>query len=66
MIDKNKLQEELMVKKMKLCDLPIYLGISKTALWRKITGRTEFTLAELKKIRNLIGSRKTTEIFFEN
>lgn len=45
-----------------LDDLSKHLGITKRTLYNKISGKTDFTLEEAKKIKTLLG-RSIDEIF---
>lgn len=42
-----------------------YLGISRTAFYRKSNGKSEFTLAEIRKLMELLNLESADEIFFD-
>lgn len=44
-----------------ICDI---IGISRTTLYMKMKGKSEFTLGELQRIADLIGVDAMTSIFF--
>ena len=43
------------------------IGISNTAWWRKVSGRSQFTQGEICKLRDLLNlsAEQTVEIFFD-
>lgn len=42
------------------------IGISRSALYRKLAGKSEFTLAEIRAIADVLDLTNTTAIFFAN
>lgn len=54
-IKSNGLTEEEFCKKV---------GISRSALFRKKSGKTEFTLGEIKKIMDVLNLETANDIFF--
>ncbi len=43
-----------------------YLGISRTAFYRKSNGKSEFTLGEIQKLMDLLHLESADEIFFDS
>ena len=62
------LKYELEVKKIGLNDLCMKLKLSRSALYRKMTGRSDFTRSEIQIIINELhlDKDKTESIFFSN
>lgn len=42
-----------------------FLGISESSLRYKLSGKTEFTLSEIKKLKQLLGENLSVEYLFE-
>lgn len=64
-IKSNEIKAELARKNMTQNDLAKAMGISPTSLWHKMTGVTEFTLAEIRCVRDALNLNddKLIEIF---
>jgi len=62
------LKYELELKKVKPNDLCIKLNLSRSALYRKMTGKSDFTRTEIQVIINELelDKDKTESIFFSN
>ena len=60
------LKSELVLKDKSLKDLARDIGISATALYRKIKGVSEFSASEIKKISQILNlsNDKIIDIFF--
>ena len=65
-MDANKLRYYIANRGRNISDLEKAIGISKTALYRKMRGKTEFTREEIQKIIDYLGlsDAETIEIFF--
>ena len=64
MVDKNLLRAELILQNITAKDLADILGISQSAISKKINGISEFSLSELQTISSKLGIEKTISIFF--
>lgn len=64
-MDSKRLKAELVLKGMSVTEFAKYLGMSSTTLYRKMTGKSMFTLAEVAKARKMFGNRVADAIFFE-
>lgn len=64
-IKTNEIKAELARKNMTQGSLAKAIGISPTSLWHKMTGVTEFTLAEVRSVRDTLNldDDKIIEIF---
>ncbi len=65
-MDVALLEYEMKRRGLTRADLCRELGISRTALYRKLTGSSEFTLSEIKSIGELLGLESLIPIFFAN
>lgn len=63
-MDKLRLEYELKRNGKSNEDVCAILGISRTTFYRKMNGESEFTLVELQRIAEIIGTETMTEIFF--
>lgn len=65
-MDANKLKYYIAARGKTLADVETALKIGKATLYRKINGKTEFTLLELRRIIILLGLSvdEIMEIFF--
>lgn len=50
----NNIKKIIEKKGMKLLAIAKILGISRTALWYKLTNKSEFTQSELKKLSDVL------------
>lgn len=64
MFDSKRLKAELIIRGKSYSDLADYLELSKSAVSKKVNGKTEWTLSELRAIGGLIGHEAMNEIFF--
>lgn len=64
MFNANLLKAELLIKGISTEELAKILGINKSTLSKRINGKSEWTLSELKKVGEVIGGEKLNEIFF--
>ena len=64
----NLLKAEIVLKDKKIPNIALDLGISKTSLYRKLNGRSEFTRGEIVKLINILDIKKdyAIEIFFSD
>ena len=53
-MDSTYIRVAMVKQKVKMKDLAAVAGISKSSLWRKLNGKTDFKAAELKKIENYL------------
>lgn len=67
-MDTNLLKSQIVLKGQNVSGISNILGISKSALYRKLKGQSEFTRTEIVKLVNLleIEKEKAYEIFFTN
>lgn len=63
-MDKDLLFYEIKKRKMTVNSLCKAIGISKSAFYRKCSGKTQFTLPEMKKIIAELNLESPTSIFF--
>lgn len=64
-MDKLKLEYEMKAKGVGVGDLCQFVGISRSAYYRKMNGRSEFTQGEIQKIVDLLGLQSPMGIFFK-
>lgn len=65
-MDRYLLEYEMKTRKItneKMCDL---LGMSRSAFYRKCSGKSEFTQSEIQKIVDILGLDSPVGIFFSN
>lgn len=63
-MDKALLEYKMKKKKMSIADMCDKLGISRSAFYRKCTGRSEFTQSEIQVIVDCLGLESPMDIFF--
>lgn len=63
MINKNKLEAALVLNGFSKAKFAAYLGISTSAASKKINGKSEFTVPEVRKTAELVGKETAREIF---
>jgi transcriptional regulator with XRE-family HTH domain len=61
-----KLEYEMKTRNITRADLCEKLGISRTALYRKCKGESEFTLSEIQKIVDYLNLESPMGIFFDD
>ena len=61
----NEIKAELARKEMTQGELASAIGLSQSGLWKKMTGTTEFTLNEIRNIRDVLSldNKQIVEIF---
>ncbi len=66
MIDIKLLKAEMVMKEIKIPTLAQKIGIDKVTFYRKISGKSEFTIGEIYKIIDVlkIPDEKIVSIFF--
>lgn len=64
MIDVKALKKLLIDKDKTMSGLALYLGISKTTLYRKLNGESDFYRGEMQKTREYLGEENIDFIFF--
>ncbi len=62
----RELMSELAYKNCNVTDLAATLGLSKTSIYRKLSGKTDFTCTEIEKIKTKLdmSDEKLVKIFF--
>lgn len=63
-MNKFKLEYEMREKGVNITSLAHELHISRSALYRKLNGKSEFTLSEVQHIVDFLGLKSPVEIFF--
>lgn len=64
MFDEGKFREAVNNSGKTMEDVSNHLGINNSTLWRKVTGKTEFTRTEIQLICGLLHLDSPNEIFF--
>lgn len=65
-MNKKLLEYELKKRRISIGMMCDKMGMSRSAFYRKCNGITEFTLSEINKIVEIIGSESAIPIFFAN
>ncbi|NJJ36509.1 hypothetical protein GSQ51_18190 [Clostridioides difficile] len=62
------LKSEIILKEKNVSDLASDIGISKSAMYKKICGKTEFTYYEISQITKCLqlNKKKAIDIFFNH
>ena len=63
-MDRLKLEYEMKSRGVNVDDLCEAVGISRSAYYRKMSGKSEFTRAEIEKIIDCLGLKSPMGIFF--
>lgn len=63
-MDKARLRYEMDKRNVSVSDLQIVLGISKSAIYRKMKGESEFTQSEIQKIVDYLDLDSPVGVFF--
>ena len=63
-MDKLKLEYEMKKRGVSVDDLCNAVGISRSAYYRKVNGKSEFTQGEIQKIVDYLGLSSPMGIFF--
>lgn len=61
----QRLLREMRSRGVSIAEMCDFLGISRTAFYRKRTGRSEFTLTEIQKIVAMLGLGSPVGVFFD-
>ena len=64
MMDKARLEYEMMKHSISKSDMCAMLGISRSAFYRKCNGESEFTQSEIQKIVDILDLKSPMGIFF--
>lgn len=64
MMDKARLEYEMMKHNISKSDMCTMLGISRSAFYRKCNGESEFTQSEIQKIVDILDLKSPMGIFF--
>ena len=62
----NAFKSQLALKGLTLNELAKKIGISRSAMYRKLNGKSEFTRQEIIDIMAAFGADDPTEIFFKD
>jgi transcriptional regulator with XRE-family HTH domain len=63
-MNKAKLRDEMKQRGISIADMCRTLGISRSAFYRKCTGKSEFTQSEIAKTVKYLNLDSPVEIFF--
>ena len=63
--DKRKLKASIVMAGKSMNDVANHLGINPATLYRKMTGRNEFTLQEMTMFCRYVGITEPAGIFFD-
>ena len=63
-MDKLKLEYEMKTRGVSVDELCHAVGISRSAYYRKVSGKSEFTQGEIQKIVDYLGLNSPMGIFF--
>lgn len=63
-MDKLKLEYEMKTRGVSVDELCKAIGISRSAYYRKVSGKSEFTQSEIQKIVDYLGLSSPMGIFF--
>ncbi|SCJ79276.1 Helix-turn-helix [uncultured Flavonifractor sp.] len=63
-MDKLKLEYEMKKRRVSVEELCNAVGISRSAYYRKVSGKSEFTQGEIQKIVDYLGLSSPMGIFF--
>ncbi len=66
-MNKQKLKAAMILEDLTADRLCAEIGISSTAWWRKISGKSQFTQGEISRLREILKltAEQTVEIFFD-
>ena len=64
MMDKARLEYEMMKHNISKSDMCAMLGISRSAFYRKCNGESEFTQSEIQKMVDILDLKSPMGIFF--
>lgn len=67
-MNKLKLKAAMALEDMTADKVCAEIGISNTAWWRKVSGRSQFTQGEISRLRDVLNlsADQTMEIFFDH
>lgn len=65
-MNKARLEYEMKIRGITYTELGKVLGISRSALYKKCSGKSEFTRAEIEKIIEFLHLESPMGIFFNN
>ncbi|WP_257721857.1 helix-turn-helix domain-containing protein [Faecalibaculum rodentium] len=65
-MDKYRLEYEMRKQGISMHDLAQKLGMSRSTLYRKLNGITEFTLGEIQETLDFLGLESPAGIFFKS
>jgi hypothetical protein len=65
-VNKALLEYKMKERGVSIADMCVILGISRSAFYRKCTGKSEFTQSEISKTVKYLNLDSPVEIFFAN
>ncbi|MBO5415139.1 MAG: DUF739 family protein [Clostridia bacterium] len=64
MFDKKRLEAELVLQNISKAEFAKALGIDTSTLYKKMNGKSDWTLTEIRKTGEILGKDKINPIFF--
>ena len=64
MFDKKRLEAELVLQNISKAEFAKALGIDTSTLYKKMNGKSDWTLTEIRKMGEILGKDKINPIFF--
>ena len=64
-MSKNKIEAQMVLNKMSKDDVSKMLGIHAATLYRKLSGKTEFTAKEIKTLSQELHIANISDVFFD-
>lgn len=64
MFDKKRLEAELVLQNISKAEFAKALGIDTSTLYKKMNGKSDWTLTEIRKTGEILGKDKMNPIFF--
>lgn len=64
MFDKKRLEAELVLQNISKAEFAKALGIDTSTLYKKMNGKSDWTLTEIRKTGEILGKDKINTIFF--
>ena len=66
MFDKKQLEAELVLASISRSNFAKELGMNTSTLYKKMNGKTQWTLSEIHRAGEILGEDKIPRIFFAN
>lgn len=64
MFDKRRLEAELVLRSLSKADFAKFLGMDTSTLYKKINGKSDWSLTEIRVTGDILGKDKINAIFF--